>query len=290
MANDSARISPTAHYTGEVWCRHQLSPAAFGTRFGGALFVATAPLVGALARVTGGLTLERMLLERHLLLDDLLATAIEQDGVTQVIELAAGMSGRALRMLKRFGDRGLSYIETDLPGMVARKRRAIATLDRPMPPGHRICTLDVFAHDTPDSFESVVAAYLNTDEPTAIVSEGLVNYFPTAAVEALWQRVAGVLARFGSGHYLSDLHLRDETQAYWPTKLAQRVIEVVARGKVHLHFQDHRDASQALLRAGFSDSMLYRPQEHLERLGLDTRRGPGLVRIVHARVGASSLP
>ena len=31
---DSAHISPSAHYTGYVWYRHQLADPAFVTRFG----------------------------------------------------------------------------------------------------------------------------------------------------------------------------------------------------------------------------------------------------------------
>ena len=55
-------------------------------------------------------------------------------------------------------------------------------------------------------FEDLFAG-LDPDRGTAVVTEGLLNYFPTDRVEVLWTRVARELARFPSGLYLSDLHL-----------------------------------------------------------------------------------
>ncbi|MGB1016995.1 MAG: class I SAM-dependent methyltransferase, partial [Nannocystaceae bacterium] len=253
MPDNPSRISPTAHYTGQVWCRHELSPAAFGTRFGSTLFTATRPLVDALARFTDGVTLERMLLERHLLLDAQLGAAIETGGVTQVLELASGMSGRGLRMLDRYRDRGLRYIETDLPGMVARKRRALAKLDDTHIPtgGHAVEELNVFANEGPSSLSAVAQAHLDPTRPVAVISEGLLNYFPKSAVIELWERLARLLRNFPEGHYFSDLHVADETLKYWPTRLARRIIGTFARGKVHLHFETVDAAQSALLSAGF---------------------------------------
>ncbi len=288
MTDDPARISPTAHYTGEVWRRHHLSPPAFGTRFGAGLFTATAPVIGILARLTRGVTLERMLLERHLLVDDLLAQAIETDGVSQVLELAAGMSGRGLRMLQRYGDRGLRYVETDLPGMVVRKRQALTRV-RPRPgDAHQLAKLDAFTIKSPDSLEAVVRSHLDPDKPTAIISEGLLNYFPRSAVTELWTRLAALLATFPSGRYFCDLHVADETSAYWPTRLARRAIGLFARGHVYLHFDTAAVAHRELITAGFTQAELLRPQDHLDRIGLSPRTGPGIVRIVAARVGNAS--
>ena len=53
-----------------------------------------------------------------------LEQAIEQHGVSQVIEVAAGLSARGWRFVERYGDQ-LTYVETDLPEMAARKRRAL---------------------------------------------------------------------------------------------------------------------------------------------------------------------
>jgi O-methyltransferase involved in polyketide biosynthesis len=96
-------ISATAHYTGHVWTRNAISHPALGTREGWAVFGVVEPamrLDGAL----GGATLESRLLARHRALDCLLERAIEERGVSQVIEVACGMSPRGWRFAERYGD------------------------------------------------------------------------------------------------------------------------------------------------------------------------------------------
>src|SRR5689334_1298630 len=97
----SARISPTAHYTCEVWVRNGLSDPAFATREGSTLHKLLLPL-NAGSRALGGPTIDGMLLARHRLIDHLLETEIEAGTVTQVIEVAAGLSPRGWRMSRRY--------------------------------------------------------------------------------------------------------------------------------------------------------------------------------------------
>ncbi|MGH2894159.1 MAG: class I SAM-dependent methyltransferase, partial [Solirubrobacteraceae bacterium] len=111
--SSSAKISPTAHYTGEVWRRNGLSHPWLATREGRAMFDALHPLMRA-SGALGGPSLETYLLARHAAIDALLQSAIECDGVTQVIEIAAGMSPRGWRFANRYGER-LVYVEADLP-------------------------------------------------------------------------------------------------------------------------------------------------------------------------------
>lgn len=99
--DDSSRISPTAHYTGYVWVRNTLSPPALRTPQGAVLFTALQPAMRVASRFTGGLTLEQMLLQRHQIIDRVLDDAIARGRVTQVLEIAGGMSGRGLRFTRR---------------------------------------------------------------------------------------------------------------------------------------------------------------------------------------------
>lgn len=77
---DSAHITPSAHYTGYVWYRHQLAEEPFVTAFGRFAHGVLAPVSWG-ARVVFGLDVERLLLQRHLLIDALLREAIERRGV-----------------------------------------------------------------------------------------------------------------------------------------------------------------------------------------------------------------
>jgi O-methyltransferase involved in polyketide biosynthesis len=84
-------ISPTAHYTGQVWVRHGLSHPELATWEGRLLFNALRPTM-TVSRRLGGPTLEGLLLARHRVIDDLLRRVIEGGRIGQVIEPACGMS------------------------------------------------------------------------------------------------------------------------------------------------------------------------------------------------------
>ena len=119
----SDAISPTAHYTGWIWARNGLSHRELETAEGRALFELVRPAM-VLSSALGSGTLEEYLIARHTAIDELLTSAIEEHGITQVLEVACGLSPRGWRFCERYGDR-ITYIEADLPAMAARKRRAL---------------------------------------------------------------------------------------------------------------------------------------------------------------------
>jgi O-methyltransferase involved in polyketide biosynthesis len=89
----SAHISPSAHYPGYRRYRHKLAEPAFVTDLGRWVHGLLRPITWG-ARVGFRLDLENLLLQRHLLIDARLTHAIEHGGVTQVVEIACGMSSR----------------------------------------------------------------------------------------------------------------------------------------------------------------------------------------------------
>ena len=268
----TARISPTAHFTGYVWYRHGLGDPALRTGAGRLLVAAFSPIDRA-ARWAGGPTLEDVLLARHHAIDDLLERAIATGGVSQVLELAAGLSPRGLRLARRYGPR-LLYLEADLPGMARRKREALArAADRPDPAHHRVIELDALADGGPSSLEEIAARELDPARGLAIVTEGLVNYFDRPSVERMWRRFAAVLARHAHGIYLSDLHIEQDLARVRGARAFTALLSVFARGRVHVHYADEPAAGTALLGAGFTEARLH-----------PAGRAP--VRIVEARTAA----
>src|SRR5258706_10591877 len=139
-------ISPTAHYTGYVWFAHGQSHEAFATRTGKLMYQA---LRGAnfAANAVGLPSLEGMLLARHRLIDLRLSAAIDAGEIGQVIEVAAGLSPRGWRFRTRYGDK-LTYVEADLPAMIANKRGILPELGRETP-HHRTPRTDARAHAGP---------------------------------------------------------------------------------------------------------------------------------------------
>ena len=280
MAGSTA-ISPTAHYTGYVWARNGLSPRELSTIEGRVLFESLHPLM-AVSATLGGPSLESYLLARHRAIDALLTRAIDNHGVTQVIELAAGMSARGWRFTERYGDR-IEYVEADLAEMAARKRRALDRLGS-LSERHRVREVDALRADGTTSL-AALAANLDAGRGLAIITEGLLGYLPTDALEDLWRRIAGavagftarLLSGFARGRYISDLHLGSvQTPAVRAFAL---LLSAFVRGRVHLHFSGPEQARAALLAAGFSSAAVH---PALSVTGEGGGRGAGLAHILEA--------
>jgi O-methyltransferase involved in polyketide biosynthesis len=277
MGHSSARISPTAHYTAHVWLRNGLSDPAFATREGVTLHTLLRPF-NAGSRALGGPTLDGMLLARHRLIDHLLERAIEDGEVGQVIEVAAGLSPRGWRMSRRHDD--LHYIEADLPEMAARKREVLARA-APVGHGHEVVEVDALADDGPTSIASI-AGRLDPRRGTAIITEGLLNYFPGEAVAKMWRRFAAALGHFPHGLYLADINLGEDSRDL-PTTLFRAALGSFVRGGVYIDFEDEGQARRELRIAGFDFAELHRPGEYGDLLGPLEPAGARRVRIVEAR-------
>jgi O-methyltransferase involved in polyketide biosynthesis len=283
----SDAISPTAHYTGYVWFRNGLSDPALATRQGRVLFESLQP-AARVSRALGGPTLEGYLLARHAAIDARLTAAIENDGITQVLEIAAGLSPRGLRFTRHYGS-ALTYVEADLPDMAARKERALARAQS-LSPSHRVTTIDALA-DRGERSLPAVAAELDPSAGLVIITEGLLGYLPTAEVTGLWRRLSETLGGFSAGRYLSDLHLAG---AQTPPVHAFRVLlSAFVRGSVHLHYDDAQAAQDALRQAGFDRASVRRAAEIVAQTGERERAsgaGAGLAHIIEASTNPTSTP
>ena len=251
----SETISPTAHYTGYVWARNGLSHPRLETLEGRVMFESLRPMM-AVSTTLGGPSLESYLLARHRAIDALLDRAIEQHGVTQVIEVAAGLSPRGWRFTQRYGDR-LTYVEADLPGMTARKRRALEQMGS-LSDRHRVTEVDAL-RDKGSRSIGALAADLDHAAGLAIITEGLLGYLDTDAVDGIWRRFARTLSGFASGRYISDLHLGSVQNAQ--IRAFRAALSVFVRGQVHLHFDNAQQAVGALRDAGFARAKLYRASD-----------------------------
>lgn len=243
----SQRISPTAYATGYFWYKNGLSPAVFATRRGQYLYRAFWPSLKAV-RLVGGLSTNAMLLARHQGIDAFLDGAIAAGRVSQVIELAAGLSPRGWRFAQRYGQR-IRYLETDLPAMVATKRKMLQTTGS-LGANHQLVTLDALATSGPDSLEAI-AGTLDPQAGTAIITEGLVNYLDPQQVSALWQRIARTLGSFHYGLYLNDVYYSN-IQNNPVAKVFRQALSGFVRGRLYLHFDDSNHARNVMRGHGFA--------------------------------------
>jgi O-methyltransferase involved in polyketide biosynthesis len=270
----SGAISPTAHYTGETWVRNGLSHPGLAT-WQGRLFHGTLAVPNAVSRLLGGPSLDGLLLARHRIIDALLDDRI-QGGVSQVIEVACGMSPRGWRFSERYGDE-LTYVEADLPAMARRKRQALAQIGS-LGDRHRVADLDALRDGGPESLEALVES-LDPARGLVIVTEGLLTYFDDATVEALWARLAKALRPFATGVYLADLRIGR-------SGLSERAFELLlgafVRGSVHAYPGDDASTEAALRTAGFEEASLHRCDEHPAAVGVHREPGTGMLSIVEA--------
>ncbi len=275
---DTSRISPTAHYTGYVWIRNGLAPSQWTIPGGRRLFWVAQPILWFGSLFVGGINLERMLLSRHRVLDQILTDAIEAGRVTQVLEIAAGMSGRGLRFATKYPE--LVYVEGDLPGMAKRKAAALADSGLQRANQH-VVALDALTDEGALCLEEATRDVLDPSQPTAVITEGLINYFDTPTVQGLWQRVSTFLGRRGGGVYLCDLRLDDSATAFAAVRFFLAALSVVAKGRVHTHFGGVSEAATALSHAGFAEGRL-RDATEFPQLDVHLGRRGEVIHLVEA--------
>jgi O-methyltransferase involved in polyketide biosynthesis len=283
----TARISPTAYYTGHVWCRNGLSDPALDTTQGAVLFSLLRPLMRVGRAMTGGVALEEMLVQRHRIIDELLSRAIERGSVGQVLEIAGGMSGRGLRFSRRYGQGGLVYVEGDLPAMATRKRMSLAAAGLTSQ-HHRVVALDILADAGPEALETATHGLFGRSKGIAVVTEGLLSYFDTPTTEGIWRNIARFLTPFSSNLYLSDLHLGGKMDVT-AVKVFRRMLDVFARGRTHVHFSTASEVAPALAKQGFERAVIHRPRDWGQRLALPGTEGLETVQVLEASTRAESL-
>jgi O-methyltransferase involved in polyketide biosynthesis len=243
--SSTGRVSPTAHYTGYVWARNGLSHPELETVEGRVLFE-TLRVPMTVSAILGGGTLEAYLLARHRAIDAALERAIDDGRVAQVVEVAAGLSPRGLRFRRRYGD-SLTYVEADLPEMVARKRAALERIGS-LSERHRVQEVDALRDQGPGSLAEL-AAGLDTGSGLAIITEGLLGYLEKHDVRDIWRRFAQTLGRFKHGTYLSDIHMGELQNVQ--VRAFRVMLSLFVRGRVHLHFGSEQEIVEALTEAGF---------------------------------------
>jgi O-methyltransferase involved in polyketide biosynthesis len=272
------RVSPTAHATGYLWFRHGLSDAALITPQGKKLDRGFSALT-RMTRLLSGISLDAMMLARHKGIDARLCRAIDEGRVTQVIEIAAGLSARGWRMRQRYGDR-ITYVETDLPAM-ARTKRALLEQAGLLGEHHRVVELDALATRGSRSL-GAVARSLDPEQGTAIITEGLMNYLAPKAADAVWKRIAQVLRTFPQGIYLSDVYLTHDNRNLAMLAFGA-ILQAFVRGRMHVHFHSETRAAARMEAAGFSSVVLHRTASIPEASQHAKIRGGGLVRILEAQ-------
>ncbi|ASP40727.1 polyketide biosynthesis methyltransferase [Bacterioplanes sanyensis] len=275
---DTSRISISAHYTGMVWLRHGLSAPAFATTMGRLSYATLAPINWLLTRLAGA-NIDIFLLQRHKVLDAQLRELIEHHGVTQVVELAAGLSPRGYRLYRQYPQ--LTYIESDLPAMAQRKSKLLERLTSNAKHSMRPC--NILEQQGPDSIEALLEQ-LDKQQPTVVISEGLVNYFALEQIRPVWARIASALSAFPAGYYVTDLYPDlVEHPSYRYVKLAQKLVGFFTRGQWPLHYRSNDAIAAGFEQDGFTKVSVIDPADCYGKVDIPRVKTPTMVRIIKAK-------
>lgn len=274
---DQSPVSLTGHFTGYVWCNNHLSPTSFSSILGKAMYYGTRP-IDWLSNLTIGLKLETMLLQRHCLIDELVNQAID-DGVTQIIEIASGLSARGMRVLQSYPNDDIQYIEADLPDMVVWKNKRLKK-EGFSDKRHQLIECNILRSEGELSIEHLLST-LDKTKKTLIISEGLVNYFPLDVIETFWTRLAYALSSFEEGQYLFEIWPKVPEHPFAPMIFgAQKVIEFITRQEVPLHYTSDQQIKAGLEGCGFSLATVLDPDKFTDSLKTPKMDAPTLFRIV----------
>ena len=271
---NSKGIQRMAYYTGEVWCRHGLSIAALGTAQGRFLYRALEPFEQLGCRLIGG-CVRNSLLQRHQIIDVLLDRYIEQEGISQVIEIGAGFSGRGVRYAQKYP--GLIYVDMDLPDLVAVKRNLLSTLCH-YPENYILKAGDIWETSGDSTFEQMMRDSFDQSHGVVVLSEGVMNYFDLEAVTRFWNRLADCLRVYPTFHYLTDLYTGLSVHPH--SKLLSFLQAALARfsgSAFQFHFQSDDEIAAHFRKLGFLVQNIWDPATCYVEMGL---RKPTVMPIV----------
>ena len=265
-----AEIAPTAHYTAYAWHRLGFPHAEyFATATGRRLFWSFRAAGEWLAVVHPTVPSMLQYLElRHRCIE----LALDEAAPDRIVEIGAGLSRRGLTWA---ADRGVDYIEVDLPHMVEAKREIIRTR---VPEALRARAGDRLKHEAVDvtapGFEAWLERVLAGAQRAVVGTEGVLGYFELGDRERFARAVARALG--GRGSFVCDLRSREGGRSVAAAaRLLRAGIWLVTRGRgAREDFPSREAITRYFERAGFERSdpvSVERAAAHLEGLRTPAR-------------------
>jgi O-methyltransferase involved in polyketide biosynthesis len=167
---------------------------------------------------------------------------VAERGVTQVLELAAGLSPRGMDLARQ----GIVYVETDLAESITRKREIITAILGAVPEDLHLCAANAI-----DRFQLLeCCAPFLPGRPVAVTTEGLLRYLTFDEKSLVAQNVHEILQRYGGWWITPDVHLKSLTQQQ-TTEHRQQERETLGRSLDANYFEDLDHAQRFFEGLGF---------------------------------------
>jgi len=246
MDKTKDNIAVSSLYTAGAWRWGRLPCADFVTPDGAQAVFRIVNLYMRFYRLVNPqvYSLKHQLLHRHAAIDSLLRLSPS----ARVIEVACGFSPRGSHVS---ASPQIEYIEIDLPEVVVRKRQQLEST-----PAGRVVLARPNFHLQPGDITTLdFAEEFGVHKSTAVVTEGLMMYFPRDVQMRIWRSIAFLLRKTG-GLYLFDyIPLSDEpprsTVGEWLHRFGQKVLKLTS--DFAYDGRTRSDVAQDLADAGFAD-------------------------------------
>jgi O-methyltransferase involved in polyketide biosynthesis len=124
--------------------------------------------------------------QRHKMINEV----IDEEGITQFLEIASGLSPRGLDLCVR--DKNVVYVELDLPESVAAKEKILTHFCKVPNNLHLVGGNGLRQEDIERCEE-----FFDKTKPVAVIAEGFIGYLTREEQDELARRVRGVLENFG---------------------------------------------------------------------------------------------
>jgi O-methyltransferase involved in polyketide biosynthesis len=242
-AEGNQRIGIPAYFTSHAWVEAGFSHAhLFDTRQGRLMFKALEPLFHLLGFLGPAVRLHNeYLFVRHFAYE----ARLREIEPTCIVEIGAGLSPRGIAFATAAPD--LRYIEVDLPNMVAAKRRALGSFQRP--PNYFLGAADLLAKDFVESLPEKP----RPGDRLAVVTEGVTDYFNMSEKHTAFRNIRSLLLAHGGGRYLLDIYAREHfpNLPFLTGAFVRTLGQMVGRSFDDQLFERVEDARDLLIECGF---------------------------------------
>ena len=185
----SGDLSVTALYTAQTWAWAQFKGAeAFTSDQTRVVFKVTNGALALMRLFRWGLPrLPEGLAQRHLLIDQL----AEEREPDVILELAAGLSSRALRLSESLSSSLERYLEVDLPHVIDFKSSCYQ--DQSAQPS----ILQLHAHNLKELDSHTLESWLEHTTQRVIIAEGIMMYLSADEAQSLLELIGDILSSYG---------------------------------------------------------------------------------------------
>ncbi len=245
-------LSVTALYTSETWRWGGFDGAELlATQEARVVFRITNFVLGLVRLVRWNIpSLRHSLVHRHTMIDHL----VRECGTLQVLELAAGLSRRGSSFSK---DTRQSYVELDLPGLVAKKRELFARSEE----GKLVLQRSNYRIAAGDIESTELDSLVDVSQPVVVVAEGIFMYLKQPVQRDIWHRIAELVGMHPSSTFMFDLvPACEQPRPGVLGRLLERAMKRFTGGRAfEVDQRTRHDLVAELRRAGFSQVELYEP-------------------------------